>query len=226
MNRTLALVTGIVAAGTIALGQSAAFAATSSPAALSAVVLHTGDAPAAAVTQAAGLTPDQQKFLGSLPQVRLGQRSGYVLALQGALRQHGFHGLEGTGYFGGVTDAAVKKWQQRHGIVASGLVGPQTWTSLLAGKVGDPRFTNPNFHPGQRWPAADNLSALQAAIANLSAQFDWAPDRIFGTHYTGDAVTAVQQMQVRSGIPASGIIGPRTTAVLNAISMLAPCHCN
>jgi len=37
------------------------------------------------------------------------------------------------GYFGPQTDAAVRAYQQAHGLVVDGRVGAQTWKSLLVG---------------------------------------------------------------------------------------------
>jgi cell wall-associated NlpC family hydrolase len=38
-----------------------------------------------------------------------------------------------TGYFGSVTEAAVKSFQGAHGLVVDGQVGPQTWAAIFGG---------------------------------------------------------------------------------------------
>jgi murein L,D-transpeptidase YcbB/YkuD len=35
-----------------------------------------------------------------------------------------------NGYFGPLTEAAVKNWQSRNSLTVDGIVGPNTWTSL------------------------------------------------------------------------------------------------
>ena len=62
-----------------------------------------------------------------LPQVRYGQRGTYVLAMQLELRERGYRTLRGTGRYDAHTLNAVKHFQRRHQVKASGLVGPKTW---------------------------------------------------------------------------------------------------
>lgn len=40
-------------------------------------------------------------------------------------------GTKADGEFGSKTDAAVKAWQKKHGLVADGIVGPATWKKLF-----------------------------------------------------------------------------------------------
>ncbi len=62
--------------------------------------------------------------------VKLGDHGNAVKAAQTEL-----HSPVG-GDFGPITDAAVRKFQQDHGLTVDGEVGPQTWQALVAGTTG------------------------------------------------------------------------------------------
>ncbi len=62
--------------------------------------------------------------------VKLGDHGDAVKAAQTEL-----HSPVG-GDFGPITDAAVRKFQQDHGLTVDGEVGPQTWQALVAGTTG------------------------------------------------------------------------------------------
>jgi uncharacterized protein (TIGR02594 family) len=57
--------------------------------------------------------------------LRQGDEGELVRAMQQALAKLGYP-LQGTGYFGGNTDAAVTDFQQRHQLEVDGIVGPET----------------------------------------------------------------------------------------------------
>jgi hypothetical protein len=89
----------------------------------------------------------------------LGSQNGDVTALQNFLTEQGLYTGPITGYFGPLTQAAVKAFQQKYGISATGLVGPLTraeLNSINGGRV-----------LGANTTGAD---ALRAQIAALQAQ--------------------------------------------------------
>ena len=61
--------------------------------------------------------------------LRRGDRSTSVMALQVALRAHG-HELVPDGAFGGITEAAVKRFQAAHGLTPNGVVDQSTAAAL------------------------------------------------------------------------------------------------
>lgn len=61
--------------------------------------------------------------------VRRGARGWAVKAIQRRIP-----GVSIDGDFGPATERAVRRWQQDHGLVADGLVGPATWTALMRTK--------------------------------------------------------------------------------------------
>jgi hypothetical protein len=66
------------------------------------------------------------------PTLRKGSRGEYVILLQTELTNRGYScGSSGVdGIFGNGTLAAVKAFQNDHGLTADGIVGPKTWSAL------------------------------------------------------------------------------------------------
>lgn len=75
--------------------------------------------PAQEATGGADSTPET---------LRKGMEGATVKKLQKALVELGYLGVDGE--FGGVTEAAVKAFQQDKGLQADGVVGPKTWHAL------------------------------------------------------------------------------------------------
>jgi N-acetyl-anhydromuramyl-L-alanine amidase AmpD len=75
---------------------------------------------------------------GEPPLLRRGSTGGPVKRLQQLLRRHGL--LPGPakvdGVFGKLTEAAVKAFQELHGLAPDGIVGPLTWRALQTADVG------------------------------------------------------------------------------------------
>lgn len=67
------------------------------------------------------------------PTIRRGSTGEFVMVCQEILVDLGYDlGPSGVdGKFGTKTEAAVKTFQQRHGLTADGIVGPKTWQQLL-----------------------------------------------------------------------------------------------
>ena len=57
--------------------------------------------------------------------MKFGSRGDAVIQIQRKL------GIAADGVFGRGTEAAVKKWQADHGLVADGIVGPKTLEKML-----------------------------------------------------------------------------------------------
>lgn len=70
--------------------------------------------------------------------LRLGAYSDDVRTLQGALKALGLYAGAIDGAFGPRTLAAVKAYQAANGLAVDGIVGPATWTALLAPVVRAP----------------------------------------------------------------------------------------
>lgn len=72
--------------------------------------------------------------------LRRGMGGEAVSALQQFLQDEGFLQSTATGYYGGMTETAVREWQAKNGLVSDGnayttgwgAVGPRTWSALRA----------------------------------------------------------------------------------------------
>ena len=133
------------------------------------------------------------------PLVRQGDQAHPVTTLQYLLRAHG-HNLAADGFFGPITDAAVRSFQRSRGLAVDGIVGPVTWGALIIqvrqGSTGDAvRGVQEEFQ--FRNLSGDPSKGLQI-------------DGIFGPK-TDAAVRGFQQALQ---IAVDGIVGPVTWRAL------------
>jgi peptidoglycan hydrolase-like protein with peptidoglycan-binding domain len=64
------------------------------------------------------------------PTLRRGSRGELVKEIQASV------GVDPDGDFGAITEAAVREFQRRHGLVPDGIVGPRTWATLVSETLG------------------------------------------------------------------------------------------
>jgi hypothetical protein len=69
-----------------------------------------------------------------MPIYAIGSKGPEVASIQCQLKSAGLYLGPQDGIFGGGTEAAVRQFQQAHGLVVDGKVGPQTWAALFAGQ--------------------------------------------------------------------------------------------
>jgi peptidoglycan hydrolase-like protein with peptidoglycan-binding domain/DNA-binding XRE family transcriptional regulator len=114
-----------------------------------------------------------------------------VQTLQLLLRHRGFSQLQVTGSFDPDTEQAVRTFQGESGLLADGVVGPQTWEKLLVnvreGSLGDAVLA-----------AQVQLNRKQAAGLDENGRFD------------ATMRAAVLAFQQRARITVDGIVGPET----------------
>lgn len=86
-----------------------------------------------------------------------------IKALQKVLAREGFFTGSATGYFGSVTESAVKSFQKAHGLDSLGVVGVQTRSALnaLSGVALPSAVVGTN---------AERISAIESKIASIQAQ--------------------------------------------------------
>lgn len=137
-----------------------------------------------------------------LPTVRQGSRSAYVQFLQCYLNLYGSE-LDVDGVFGSGTRAAVENFQRQNALVVDGIVGRNSWRTLLRQ---DPLPTLRNGSRGVyvRYLQEKLLSKLYP-VGEI--------DGIFG----GGTQNAVTEFQTENGLVADGIVGPLTWAALTPV---------
>ncbi|MGB8652837.1 MAG: N-acetylmuramoyl-L-alanine amidase [Mycobacteriales bacterium] len=114
--------------------------------------------------------------------------------------------------FDGATDRAVREFQQNRGLVADGIVGPETYAALQAArlKLGD-RLLSLAGKPF----AGDDVAALQERLAELG--FDTGRvDGIFGVR----TEAALKGFQREYGLVSDGVCGPATLRALKQLGRL------
>ncbi len=128
------------------------------------------------------------------PMIRRGTTGIYVKQLQLRLQDLGAHVLA-DGLFDSETETAVKKFQRQQQIIVDGIVGDQTWKTLL-----------PILQLGS---IGDEVKRLQIRL-NCLIGTRLEIDGIFGMM----TAAAVKQFQARSMTPVDGIVDLRTWDVM------------
>jgi N-acetylmuramoyl-L-alanine amidase len=128
----------------------------------------------------------------------------------------------GEAMFGEVTESALKAFQQQRGLIADGIVGQDTWRSLVeASRELGSRFLYLHEPPLR----GDDVSELQRRLNGLGF-YSGKEDGIFDSQ----AAVAVEQFQRNCGIQADGIVGVKTVDSLLRLSRVtrptsvAPVH--
>ncbi|MBW3618690.1 MAG: N-acetylmuramoyl-L-alanine amidase [Actinobacteria bacterium] len=132
-----------------------------------------------------------------------------VLDIQRRLEDLGYPSGDDPGVFGNGTHEAVRVFQQRRGLTADGMVGEDTWRSLVeAGyELGDRMLylTRPMLR-------GDDVRDLQRRLNRLGFDTGHA-DGVFGT----STFEALREFQLNMGIQVDGIAGPSTIDALKRL---------
>lgn len=140
--------------------------------------------------------------LKNYPLLRSGSRGNFVMLLQFLLYNYGYD-IDIDGIFGPATQRAVILFQQENGLDPDGLVGNNTWRTLLQ----LPPF--PTLRRGSRGVYVKYLQQkLEAKLYPVGVV-----DGVFGSN----TELAVKQFQTENGLNADGIVGPLTWAQLAPI---------
>jgi peptidoglycan hydrolase-like protein with peptidoglycan-binding domain len=161
--------------------------------------LSTASSTVTADVQVAAVT------LGPWPVLRRGPNSLWpavtVRSLQYLLNAHGAR-ITVDGVFGSATEAAVRAYQRAHGLVADGVVGSATWSSVIV-----------TIKRGSTGPA---VRALQDQInfRNLRGSGFLAVDGVFGPRTEAWVLGFQDAMSKQLPFTVDGIVGPMTWKAL------------
>lgn len=141
--------------------------------------------------------------------IRPGDAGPAVLDVQQRLARVLGERVETDGHFGPQTVAAVRHFQRERGLPADGIVGPETWRSLVeAGWTLGDRLL---WH-SRRMMRGDDVRDLQHRLNQLG--FDaGSEDGVFGPL----ARAAVEEFQRNAGAEVDGVAGTRTIAALRRL---------
>ncbi|MBI4121532.1 MAG: peptidoglycan-binding protein [Candidatus Ryanbacteria bacterium] len=129
-----------------------------------------------------------------------------------------------TGYFGPLTRAAVRKFQEKYGLPAVGRVGPLTLAKLaevFTGGSAAPAATPPPAPTGgkltrelQMGDEGDDVTQLQLFLAQDTEVY---PEGKVTGYFGALTKAAVKRFQAKYGIAQVGRVGPLTLAKLNEL---------
>ncbi|CRK60412.1 N-acetylmuramoyl-L-alanine amidase [Alloactinosynnema sp. L-07] len=186
---------------------------------LTATAIAGGMVAGAGTASACAENPYSHELAASLPQLRPGTTGTATVGLQVALRDHG-HKLQGTGFYGPNTLAAVRAFQRKNGIKDSGIVGSKTWQALVGrlSVYSTGGRSNPTFavHPGET--DVKKVNHLRDYLSRL----DFGGEQFWDEKsYSPRMVATVKRFQQSVGIKASGIVGPKTWTAMNQVLRIA-----
>ncbi|MED3646429.1 peptidoglycan-binding protein [Halalkalibacterium halodurans] len=151
--------------------------------------------------------------------LRKGQSHPDVKELQEALKKKGFFNYHtSTGYFGSITENAVREFQMKHGLQVDGIAGPQTLNALLSQMNGN--------NGGQQTSSSTPSSTSNSTILRFGSSGQAVRDlqeklkaKGFYNHsitgqYGRITTEAVREFQRANRLSVDGIAGPQTLAAL------------
>ena len=133
--------------------------------------------------------------LASYPLLKRGADNNFVFLLQFMLNRNGAN-LTVDGIFGAQTENAVRAFQERNGLAVDGIVGNNTWKTLL--------FLAP--YPTLRQGNSGTYVTFLQRMLESNLVPVGGIDGIFGTR----TLNAVRTFQQNNNLAVDGIVGPRT----------------
>ena len=134
--------------------------------------------------------------------IRFGRAGPEVEDVQRRLETLGLSCPDDTGVFGEATEAAVRAFQQVRGLPSDGIVGEDTWRTLVGASI---RLGDRMLYVTRPLLYGDDVRELQRRLSRLG--FDSGYDDGLYGRQTFDAV---REFQLNVGIAVDGIAGPTT----------------
>lgn len=148
-----------------------------------------------------------EKTVTTISQV--GSRGKEVVEIQKLLKQYGLFDSEVTGYYGPITEKAVKRFQKANGISQTGIAGPQTLAKMGITIGSIPAATQANINLLARIISAEGRGevyegqvAIGACILNRIEHPSF-PDTLSGVIFQPGAFTAVTDGQFNQPVADS-----------------------
>lgn len=149
---------------------------------------------------------------GSVAQaINRGSSGSGVRRIQNRLANQGYYNGPVTGYYGSLTQQAVRRFQSAQGLKVDGIAGPNTIRELQE----DNKI---RVYPGvlDRGDRGQDVIDLQAQLTTA----DYYEGPVTG--YYGKATEqAVRRLQANQDLKVDGIVGPKTWSVLVSRSRAA-----
>lgn len=147
-----------------------------------------------------------------------GMQGSAVVELQKDLKKLGYFSAETTGYYGQLTESAVKSLQKRYGLAADGVAGNDTFAlvrRLLEGtKSAASSRSSGSAYSGtlKKGMRGNGVAALQKDLKRLGYL------KADATGYYGDlTVSAVKNLQKRYGLVVDGVAGQNTFTLIRRL---------
>ncbi|WP_100374110.1 C40 family peptidase [Bacillus sp. FJAT-45037] len=162
--------------------------------------------------------------------LRLGMTDQDVTELQNALKDQGFFTHEqATGYYGTITEDAVRKFQAANNLTVDGIAGRQTFAALQASG------SAPAVAPSTPAPSVEVQESTILRRGAKSSQVGNLQQALKEKGYYSHSITnvygsiteeAVRKFQAANNLTADGIAGPQTFAALGTAAPTNPTNSN
>ena len=124
---------------------------------------------------------------GSASLLRAGMNNSQVRTLQTQLKKAGYFNGPTTGYFGPLTESAVKNFQRANRLTVDGIVGNNTY-ALLSGKASSPSSTSVSRDTrgtALSWNEANKVFGINsiATITDVDTKITFQVKRTYGTNH-------------------------------------------
>ena len=136
--------------------------------------------------------------------LRNGVEHPVVASLQERLMKLGFmDNDEPTQFFGNVTEAAIKVYQRQNGLAQDGIVGPETFTSIMSPSA--------KYYAVAKGVCGDDITRIQTRLYELGYLADAA--QVNG-NFGDETEVAVRKLQEVNGLNIDGKVGRQTINLL------------
>jgi len=144
----------------------------------------------------------------ALALIKLGDSGDQVVQVQRRLQELGYFKSKATGYYGYLTEDAVKHFQQNNGLTPDGVIGTKTQEALEQTYPETPQpTTQPVVRLGDDSPT---VLRVQRQLSSLKL-YDW---RQMNGKFDDATQQAVINFQKANGLTPDGVVGLKTHTML------------